>query len=253
MKIQQIPIDKIIPYVQNPKAHPEGQVKKLAGAIAEFKWDQPIVVDKDMVIIKGHGRLLAAQALGVKTVPVVVADYLTPAQVKAARLADNRVAESEWFPATLALELKALEEMDFDLSLTGFDLDELEGFGIGQGGDPPPEDPGPQIDRAAELQEKWGTALGQTWQVGRHRVMCGDARVDFEKLTGGQKIDMVFTDPPYGANIVKEIGASVGGAKAFGSKGWIGGGAAYKIPVGGRGGAKQDRASGEKRYPRGCL
>ena len=128
MKVQMLPIDKIIPYVQNPKAHPEAQVKKLAGAIAEFKWDQPIVVDKDMVIIKGHGRLMAAQALGIKTVPVVVADYLTPAQVKAARLSDNRVAESEWFPETLALELKALEEMDFDLGLTGFDKEELEAF-----------------------------------------------------------------------------------------------------------------------------
>ena len=128
MKVEMFPIDRVIPYVQNPKAHPDGQIKKLAGAIAEFKWDQPIVVDKDMVIIKGHGRLMAAQALGIKTVPVVVADYLTPAQVKAARIADNKVAESEWFPEALAIELKALEEMDFDLGLTGFDKDELDRF-----------------------------------------------------------------------------------------------------------------------------
>ena len=98
MQIEHLPIEKIRDYANNPKAHPEGQVKKIAAAIAEFRWDQPIVVDEDLVIIKGHGRFLAAKELGLKTVPVVIADYLTPAQVRAARLADNKVAESEWFP-----------------------------------------------------------------------------------------------------------------------------------------------------------
>ena len=157
MKIEQVPIEKVIPYAQNAKAHPEGQVKKLADQIEEFQWDQPIVVDAGMVIIKGHGRLMAAQKLGLKTVPVVVANYLSPEQARAATIADNKVSESEWFPEILGLELKALQEMDFNMALTGFDLVELNDLMKldGAGGDPP-EDPGPEIDQAAELLRKMG-------------------------------------------------------------------------------------------------
>ena len=200
MKIEQVPIEKVIPYAQNAKAHPEGQVKKLADQITEFQWDQPIVVDAGMVIIKGHGRLLAAQALGLKTVPVVVADYLSPEQARAARIADNKVSESEWFPEILGLELKALQEMDFNMELTGFDLDELNDLLKldGAGGDPP-EDPGPEIDQAAELQEKWGTALGQIWQVGRHRLACEDC-LHSDQLFDDKKYDLLVTDPPYGVS-----------------------------------------------------
>ena len=176
MQIEHLPIDRIRDYANNAKAHPETQVKKIAAAIAEFHWDQPIVVDADLVIIKGHGRYLAAKELGLETVPVVVADYLTPVQVRAARLADNKVAESEWFIETLGGELKALQDMGFNVELTGFDLSEIEAMNLGGGDeDPPPEDPGPEIDRAAELQQKWGTAPGQIWRVGRHRLMCGDS------------------------------------------------------------------------------
>ena len=200
MKINQIPIEKVIPYAQNAKAHPEGQVKKLADQIIEFQWDQPIVVDVDMVIIKGHGRLKAAQMLGLKTVPVVVADYLSPEQARAARIADNKVSESEWFPEILGLELKALQEMDFNMELTGFDLVELNDLLKldGAGGDPP-EDPGPEIDKAAELQEKWGTALGQIWQVGRHRLACEDC-LHSDQLFDDKKYDLLVTDPPYGVS-----------------------------------------------------
>ncbi len=193
LKIQQLPIDKIIPYVQNPKSHPEGQVKKLASAIAEFKWDQPIVVDKDMVIIKGHGRLLAAQALGLKTVPVVIADYLTPAQAKAARLADNRVAESEWFPETLALELKALEEMEFDLSLTGF-----EDF---------------ERDELADMEGK--TALGEPGQTTSRNLGKGQVRVKpvlaVEDVTTFEKAIKATGEINRGKAIIKICEAYLGG------------------------------------------
>lgn len=200
MKIEQTPIEKVIPYAQNAKAHPEGQVKKLADQIAEFHWDQPIVVDAEMVIIKGHGRLLAARALGLKTVPVVVADYLSPEQTRAARIADNKVSESEWFPEILGLELKALKEMNFDLELTGFDLEELNDILKLEGaGEPLPEAPDAKVDRAAELQEKWGTALGQIWQVGRHRVACGDCRQS-DKFFDNHQYDLLVTDPPYGVS-----------------------------------------------------
>jgi ParB-like chromosome segregation protein Spo0J len=133
----------------------------LADQIEEFQWDQPIVVDGNMVIIKGHGRLLAAQTLDLKTVPVVVADYLSPEQARAARIADNKVSESEWFPEILELELKALQEMNFDMELTGFDLDELTDILKLEGaGGEPPEDPGPEIDKAAEASRKVGQGFG---------------------------------------------------------------------------------------------
>lgn len=128
MKVKEIAVEKIIPYHLNPKLHPEVQVEKLAQEISAFKWDQPIVVDKEMVVIKGHGRLLAAQALGLKTVPVVVADYLTPEEVTAARLADNKVSESEWDPQLLAGEFQALLDLGFDLELTGFEEHERREF-----------------------------------------------------------------------------------------------------------------------------
>jgi DNA modification methylase len=148
--------------------------------------------------------------LGLKKVPFLVRTDLTEAEKKASRLADNRTAESEWFPETLALELKALGEMDFDLGLTGFDLYELESMGIGAGGEPPPEDPGPQIDRAAELQVKWGTERGQIWAVGKHRVMCGDSTSaeDVGRLMGGVKVRLVWTDPPYGVNYGANLDAA---------------------------------------------
>ena len=128
MKVKEVALEKIIPYHLNPKLHPEVQVEKLAEEIKAFKWDQPIVVDKEMVIIKGHGRLLAAQALGMKTVPVVVADYLSPEEVTAARLADNKVSESEWDPQLLAGEFQALLDLGVDLELTGFEDHERREF-----------------------------------------------------------------------------------------------------------------------------
>ncbi len=125
-KIEMMAIADLLPYVNNPKAHPAGQVDKIASSIKNFGFLVPLVIDGGNEIIAGHGRLLGAQKLGLGVVPCVRADNLTPAQIKAFRLADNKVAESEWFPETLSLELKALEEMDFDLGLTGFDKDELD-------------------------------------------------------------------------------------------------------------------------------
>lgn len=120
-KTEMVPIADLLPYCNNPKAHPAAQVDKIASSIKNFGFLVPLVVDSGNEIVAGHGRLLAAQKLGLGVVPCIRADNLTPAEIKAFRLADNRTAESEWFPETLALELKTLEEMDFDLGLTGFD------------------------------------------------------------------------------------------------------------------------------------
>jgi ParB-like chromosome segregation protein Spo0J len=124
LTIQQWDISKVIPYVNNTKKHPIEQIDKLASMIAEYGFDVPIVVDGDGVIIKGHGRLQAFKKLNAQTVPVVVRNDLTPAQVKAARIADNKIAESEWDLDLLKLELEELNELDFDLDLTG--LNEME-------------------------------------------------------------------------------------------------------------------------------
>lgn len=119
-----LPIDRIIPYVHNNKHHPTEQVDKIASAIAEYGFDVPIVVDEDGIILKGHGRHLAAQKIGLKEAPVIVRTDLSPAQKKACRIADNKVAESSYNFEALKLEMEALSEMNFDLELTGFSLDE---------------------------------------------------------------------------------------------------------------------------------
>lgn len=125
MKIKNVSIEKVIPYARNPRRN-QGAIAKVAASIKEFGWQQPIVVDTEMVVIAGHTRLAAAQSLGMSEVPIVVADNLTSAQVKAYRLADNRVSqEAEWDDDLLRLELSDLKELDFDLVLTGFSLAEI--------------------------------------------------------------------------------------------------------------------------------
>ena len=120
-----IPIEDIKPYDNNPKLHPESQVDKIAQSIDAFGWDVPLVLDKMKVIVKGHGRYLAARKLGLKEVPCIITD-LPPEKIQAARIADNKISESEWDEAILKLEMESLKLEDFDLDLTGFDEDELE-------------------------------------------------------------------------------------------------------------------------------
>ena len=125
-EIEMVPIDQLRPYERNAKAHPEAQVDKIARSIKEFGIAKNIVINADNVILAGHGSVLAYKKLGVGVAPCRRMTHLSPAQEKALRIADNRTAESDWFPETLAAELKALEEMDFDLGLTGFDKEELD-------------------------------------------------------------------------------------------------------------------------------
>ena len=127
-EVEVVPIDEVFPYDGNPKRHPDEQVDKIVSSIRRFGWDQPIVVDGEGVIIKGHGRLQAARRLGLDEVPVIEAADLTEAEARAARIADNRVAESDWDDGLLAVELDLLDESPLDLDLTGFDEDEIEQF-----------------------------------------------------------------------------------------------------------------------------
>jgi len=135
------PLNDILPYGENPKDHPQEQVDKIASSIQRFGWDQPIVVDGEDTIIKGHGRYQAAQKLGLDEAPVIEQEDLSDAEVRAARLADNRVAESSWDIDLLGLELELLDESPIDAELTGFDEDEIEAFGVdNSGGAPDPHE-----------------------------------------------------------------------------------------------------------------
>lgn len=191
MNIQEILLSELKEYENNPRNN-DGAVEAVAKSIKQFGFKVPIVIDRDNVIVAGHTRLKAAQRLGLKTVPCIVADDLTPEQVKAYRLADNKTGElAEWDFSALEIELAELSEMDidFDMSDFGFELSKME--------EPQEivEDDVPEVDEESEPICK----LGDIWQLGNHRLLCGDstATADVEKLMNGEKADLLLTDPPY--------------------------------------------------------
>lgn len=178
---------EVIPYEKNPRKN-DAAVEHVANSLQEFGWKQPIVVDKDFVIIAGHTRLKAAKKLKMETVPVIVADDLNEQQVKAYRLADNKVAEvAEWDMGLLDEELGDI--FDFDMADFGFDFEEEE--------EPQEvvEDEVPEVDEDVEPVAK----LGDIWQLGRHRLMCGDSfdQSMLNALINNEELDLVMTDPPY--------------------------------------------------------
>ena len=196
-----VDVVNLIPNPRNPNKHGDKQVALLAKIIRHQGWRAPIVVSKRSgFIVTGHGRLEAAKLLNVQTVPVNRQDFATEADEWAHVIADNRIAElAEIDSGELSGLLKELEAAGVDLDLAGFDAEalvEVEGFAA-------PEsdvDAEPQIDRAAELQKEWGTATGQLWKLGDHRLLCGDSTKaeDVARLMAGAKADLCFTSPPYG-------------------------------------------------------
>jgi len=194
------PIAKVIPYARNSRKIPERAIDKVAASIREFGWRVPIVVDKNSVIICGHTRLLAATRLGCHEVPVHVAENLTPAQVKAYRLMDNRSHdESDWDLDLLGPELEELRGLDFDLSLTGFDEREVDEFLADPDADEranlvPPVPPNP------------AAKPGDVWVMGGHRFVCGDCtEADVVgRLLGTVRPNLMVTDPPYGIELDSE-------------------------------------------------
>ena len=171
MQIESVALNKIIPYIRNPRKN-ENAIEKVASSIKEFGFRQPIVVDSENVIIAGHTRFEAAKRLGLDVVPIHVADGLTEQQAKAYRIADNRVGqEAEWDYDLLKLELEELDNPE----LTGFDDDELKGIlaevGEGMTGEEGLTDP----DYVPEVQDDPVTVSGDLWELGEHRLLCGDA------------------------------------------------------------------------------
>lgn len=187
MNITDIRTCDLKPYENNPRLN-EDAVDLVAASIEEFGFKQPIVVDKDLIIIAGHTRWKAAQKLGLETVPCIQADDLTPAQVKAYRLADNKVAEAaQWDLDALQFELEELDNMDFDMEPFGFETETFD------------EQIAEDDNFEPEIPEEPTTKRGQCWMLGRHRLMVGDStkRQDVEKLCSDATVDMVVTDPPY--------------------------------------------------------
>lgn len=195
MKIQEIEIEKLIPYARNSRTHSDEQVAQIAASIKEFGWTNPILVDGEAGIIAGHGRLAAARKLGMKKIPVIELSHLTPTQKKALIIADNKLAlNAGWDNDMLALEFEELELEGFDLDITGFGEDEINSL--------KPEQVTKGLtdeDEIPEAPKEPKTKLGDIYQLGKHRLMCGDSCSidDMEKLCNGQLVDMWLTDPPY--------------------------------------------------------
>ena len=199
-KIEQWPTAKLLPYARNARTHSDEQVAQIAASIAEFGFTNPILAGSDGVIVAGHGRLAAAQKLGLEVVPVVVLDHLSPTQRRALVIADNRIAENAgWDDAMLRIEIAALQDDDFDLSLTGFDADALAEL---MAGDEPDTEGEADDDAVPEVSETPVSRPGDVWLLGGHRLLCGDSTLaeSYERLLEGEQVDMVFTDPPYNVN-----------------------------------------------------
>jgi DNA modification methylase len=193
--IENVSPELLIPYAKNSRTHTKDQIKQVANSIKEFGFTNPILVGKDNGVIAGHCRLLAAKQLGLKTVPVIRLDHLSPAQRKAYIIADNRLAlNAGWDDNFLIEELKELQGLEFDLSLLGFNDKELNDLLATPINGLTDEDDVPEAPQEPEAK------LGDIYILGNHRIMCGDSTVatDVERLLNGVKPHLMVTDPPYG-------------------------------------------------------
>lgn len=196
-EMQLVPVAKLVPYQNNARTHSKEQINKLRASIREFGFVNPVIIDRDFNVIAGHGRIAAAREENIAEVPCVFVDHLTEAQKKAYILADNRMAlDAGWDEDMLRVELEALEEMGYDLGLTGFDEKELAALF------PAEEVKEDDFDVEAELQKPTFTKAGDVWTLGRHRLVCGDSTdpAVYEVLMDGVKANLVITDPPYNVN-----------------------------------------------------
>jgi DNA modification methylase len=196
LELHHWPIGRLTPYGRNPRRN-DHAVEQMAGAIQEFGFRIPIIAKSTGEVVDGHLRLKAAQHLGLETVPVILADDLTPMQIKAFRILANRSATwAQWDDDLLRLELEELQLDDFDLSLTGFDADELLEI---MAGEETTAEGNADEDAAPEVPETPVSRPGDVWLLGKHRLLCGDSTdpASFTLLMAGEKAAMVFMDPPY--------------------------------------------------------
>ena len=203
-QMELVSIDKLVPYVNNARTHNEQQIMKLRSSLREFGFINPVIIDRQLNVLAGHGRIMAAKAEGLKEVPCVYAEHLTEAQKKAYILADNRMAlDADWDEELLKVEIEALKAEDFELGLTGFDEKELASFF-----DTDNEAQEDDFDVEAELQKPCFSQSGDVWLLGRHKVICGDSILPetYDRLLGGMKVNLVCTDAPYFVELKNKSG-----------------------------------------------
>ena len=208
-EMQLVPLGKLVPYINNARTHSPEQLTKLRSSLREFGFINPVIIDRDYNIIAGHGRVLAAKEEGIMEVPCVFVDYLTEAQKKAYILADNRMAlDAGWDEELLRIEIESLQGEDFDVSLTGFEEQELADLFAIEGDKAAKDD---DFELSAALEKASFVERGDLWIVGRHRLLCGDATrtEDVERLMDGKKANLVVTDPPYGVSFKSSHGLTI--------------------------------------------
>ena len=200
LRVELRPAGSLIPRGTNPRTHSPRQIRQIADSIEAFGFTNPVLIDAEGRVIAGHGRVLAARRLGIEKVPTIRLEHLSEAQIRAYVIADNKLAENAgWDRGLLALELQGLAELDFDLSLTGFETAEVDLlFEELAEGDPDEADRLPEIPGTPPVSRP-----GDLWRIGRHRLFCGDAtrEPDYDLLMEGRKAQMIFTDPPYNVPI----------------------------------------------------
>lgn len=216
--MEMVAVEKLVPYVNNARTHSPEQITKLRSSLREFGFINPVIIDKDYGVIAGHGRLMAAKEEGIKEVPCVLVDYLTEAQKKAYIIADNRFAQDAgWDEELLRIEIESLQAEAFDVSLTGFEDQEISDLFAGDNDTGAEDD---DFDLNDALEKAAFVERGDIWTVGRHRLMCGDATSadDVAALMDGKKANLVVTDPPYNVAFESSDGLSIKNDKMAGDK-----------------------------------
>lgn len=204
-KVQEVAIERLKPYERNAKIHSEEQVRKIADSIREFGFISPCIIDGDYNLIAGHGRVEASKALGLESVPCLFIEGLTDEQRRAYILADNKLTEmGSWDKTLVSMELEELKTAGFDINLTGFSIDNILFEDIDTGEEETPE------DSDSEPQEP-RVKKGDVWQLGKHRLMCGDSTSanDVDTLMNGEYADLLETDPPYNVAIENAQGMTI--------------------------------------------
>ena len=202
-QIEQRSVDALRPYAGNARTHSKKQVRQIADSIARFGFTNPVLVADDGTIIAGHGRVAAAKLLGMTEVPTLKLSHLSDAERRAYVIADNKLAlNAGWDTEVLAIELQGLIDLEFDITLTGFSLAEID-FALDDAREASPETPAGPEDAVPAVPMQPVTRRGDLWRLGRHKLLCGDAREesDYQTLLGNEAADLVFTDPPYNVAI----------------------------------------------------
>ena len=208
-EFQLVDINKLVPYANNARTHNKEQILKLRSSLREFGFVNPVIIDKEYNVLAGHGRIEAAKAENISKIPCVFVDHMTEAQKKAYILADNRMAlDAGWDDELLAVEMEELQNLGFDLGLTGFDESEIADLFDTNSGDEVKDD---DFDLTTALENAAFVQRGDIWTVGKHKLMCGDATSaeDVSALMGDTKANLILTDPPYGVSFKSAGGLTI--------------------------------------------